>query len=250
MVLTLNQAGFPPRLQPMSAQVAAGEMVHLLGPNGAGKSTLLALLAGLLPAVGEVQLAGRSLSAWRRRELAARRAWLHQQQTPAGPLPVWHFLAQHLPGACGPEAEVRVAELCAALHLQDKLSRPVGQLSGGEWQRVRLAGVLLQCDPQLNPLATLLLLDEPLTGLDVAHQQAVEEWLAARRREGLSIIMSSHDLNHTLQQADTVWLLQQGRLRAQGDPTTLLQPALLAEVFGVPFRRVSLPEGAFLLRER
>ncbi|MGS2895171.1 vitamin B12-transporter ATPase, partial [Escherichia coli] len=83
----------------------------------------------------------------------------------------------------------------------DKLGRSTNQLSGGEWQSVRLAAVVLQITPQANPAGQLLLIDEPMNSLDVAQQSALDKILSALCQPGLAIVMSSHDLNHTLRHA-------------------------------------------------
>ncbi|PKH26511.1 vitamin B12 ABC transporter ATP-binding protein BtuD [Enterobacterales bacterium CwR94] len=246
-LLSLNQAGVSPRLLPVTTCVEQGQMIHILGPNGSGKSTLLTMLAGLIPYQGDIDYLQRPLAGWALPALARSRAWLHQQQLPSGQLSVWHFLAQHRVGET--DVETVVADVCRCLALTDKLGKSVNQLSGGEWQRVRLAGVLIQIDPAVNRDARMLLLDEPLTGLDVAQQHALEKQLKTLCEKGISVVMSSHDLNHSLQQADKVWLLQSGRLVAQGSAQEILQPAQLAATFGVTFQRFSLPEGDFLLRK-
>ncbi len=87
------------------------------------------------------------------------------------------------------------------LGLGDKLGRSVNQLSGGEWQRVRLAAVVLQIHPDANPVGQLLLLDEPMNSLDVAQQNALDRVLHHLCQAGIAIVMSSHDLNHTLRHA-------------------------------------------------
>ncbi len=102
-----------------------------------------------------------------------------------------------------------------ALALDDKLGRSTNQLSGGEWQRVRLAAVVLQITPQANPAGQLLLLDEPMNSLDVAQQSALDKILSALCQQGLAIVMSSHDLNHTLRHAHRAWLLKGGKNAGQ-----------------------------------
>ena len=106
--------------------------------------------------------------------------------------------------------------MCQRLRLVDKLSRMLTQLSGGEWQRVRLAAVLLQVWPSVNPHSRLLLLDEPTNSPDVAQKVALDRLLREFCQSGRSALVCAHDLNHTLQQADRVWLLHAGRLVAQG----------------------------------
>lgn len=128
------------RLAPLSGAIQSGECLHLVGPNGAGKSTLLSCLAGIHPCLGDVNFAGQPLGAWSSGELAPQRAWLSQQQQPPFAMPVWHFLQLHQQT---PEENGVMQSLARQLGLADKLTRPVNQLSGGEWQRVRLAAVIL-----------------------------------------------------------------------------------------------------------
>jgi vitamin B12 transport system ATP-binding protein len=127
--------------------------------------------------------------------------------------------------------------LCQTFQLVDKLARPLSQLSGGEWQRVRLAAVLFQI---AQPDGKLLLLDEPLTGLDLAQQAAFDGYLASCVAQGLTVIMSGHDINHSLHHAHRVWLMKQGTLVQQGTVDEVLQPEGLSKVFDVPFRRLSV----------
>ena len=226
----------PGRLAPLSAEVAAGRLLHLVGPNGAGKSSLLALMAGLLPGEGEIRLLDRPLRAWPGPALARVRAWLPQQMPP-GVMPVYHYLRLHLSNA---QSEAPLAALLDRLQLQDKLTRPLSQLSGGEWQRVRLAAVFAQIDPALNPLGKVLMLDEPMTGLDIAQQNAVHNLIGELCRAGIGVIASSHDLNHTLHHADSVWLMTQGSVIAQGAAEAILTAERLSEVYAIPFRQLEL----------
>ncbi|MGJ0193438.1 vitamin B12 ABC transporter ATP-binding protein BtuD [Pantoea sp. RRHST58] len=236
MVLSLKDAAVPGRLAPFSADVGAGTLLHLVGPNGAGKSSLLALMAGMLAGEGEIQLLQRPLREWRGAALARVRAWLPQQIAP-GVMPVYHYLRLHLSDARSQEA---LSGLLETLQLQDKLMRPLTQLSGGEWQRVRLAAAFAQIDPALNPQGRVLLLDEPMTGLDIAQQHAVHNLIVGLRRAGVCVIASSHDLNHTLRHADSVWLMGQGRVVAQGAAASILTPERLSGLYAIPFRQLEL----------
>lgn len=231
MLLQCEGVAIAQRLAPFDAQVNAGELIHLLGPNGAGKSSLLACLAGMLPGDGAILLSGQPLQAWRHSALARTRAYLAQQQVPAGRMPVWHYLRLHN----AETDEAALMTLCQTFQLVDKLGRPLSQLSGGEWQRVRLAAVLFQLAQQEGKL---LLLDEPLTGLDLAQQAAFDGYLASRVAQGLTVIMSGHDINHSLHHAHRVWLMKQGTLVQQGTVDEVLQPEGLSKVFDVPFRRL------------
>ncbi|WP_394373790.1 vitamin B12 ABC transporter ATP-binding protein BtuD [Phytobacter diazotrophicus] len=239
----LEDAG---RLGPITALVDKAQMLHLVGPNGAGKSTLLARLAGLTQGKGSVQLNGRPLEQWHAPQLARHRAYLSQQQTPPFAMPVWHYLALHQHHH--PNDNV-VEEITLKLGLADKLGRTVNHLSGGEWQRVRLAAVIAQIHPAANADGQLLLLDEPMNSLDVAQQAALDGMLSELVAAGITVVMSSHDLNHSLRRAHQVWLLRQGKLIASGPRDEVLTPQNLATAYGMPFRRLDLAGHRMLIPE-
>lgn len=246
MLLAIEQAAVAGRLQPFSAQVDGGELIHLLGPNGAGKSSLLARIAGLLAGEGEVRLDGRPLAAWPPKALARRRAWLPQQQPQPGQMAVYHYLRQH---ADAQAPAPLLAQLLRAFRLEEKLTRPLSQLSGGEWQRVRLTAVLLQVWPQAGQPPALLLLDEPYSGLDVAQQRALDGQLEAFCEAGGAVIASGHDVNHSLRHARSVWLMRQGKVVSQGGVATVMQPALLSQVYDVRFRQLCAGDESWLIAE-
>ncbi|WP_336221998.1 vitamin B12 ABC transporter ATP-binding protein BtuD [Citrobacter amalonaticus] len=225
------------RLRPLSGEIRAGEILHLVGPNGAGKSTLLARMAGLTTGAGTIALAGTELASWPAAKLARHRAYLAQQQNPPFAMPVWHFLTLHQADKSRTDQLTAVA---GALGLADKLDRNAKALSGGEWQRVRLAAVILQISPDINPQGQLLLLDEPMNSLDVAQQNALDRLLNKLCQQGIAIVMSSHDLNHTLRHAHRVWLLKQGKLLASGLRDEVLTPPNLARAYGLTFRRLDI----------
>ncbi|MGK4438243.1 vitamin B12 ABC transporter ATP-binding protein BtuD [Yersinia proxima] len=237
MLLQLSNVNVDARLAPFSTQVAAGLQIHLIGPNGAGKSTVLAALAGLLPSGGEISLAGKALPLYSGSDLARLRAYLCQQQSPLAMMPVFQYLSLYQPSCTSLDAiATTIGYLCERLRLTDKLPRMLSQLSGGEWQRVRLAAVFLQVWPDINPDSKLLLLDEPYTGLDVAQKVALDSLLREFCSAGRSAIISAHDLNHTLQQADQVWLMAGGNVLAQGNTNKVMQANILSEVFEVDFQ--------------
>jgi vitamin B12 transport system ATP-binding protein len=225
------------RLQHFSGDVRRGEIIHLVGPNGAGKSTLLSRMAGLSAGKGVISLNGKPLSDWAALAMAQHRAYLSQHQTPPFAMPVWHYLLLHQHDKTANALSLQVTE---ALGLVDKLGRNVHQLSGGEWQRVRLAAVILQIHPTANSQGQLLLLDEPMSSLDVAQQAALDRMLDNLRALGVAIVMSSHDLNHTLRHADRVWLLCKGQLIASGEKASVLTPEFLFSAYNIPFERVEI----------
>jgi len=242
MLLELTGVALTGRLFPFSAQVQAGQVIHLVGPNGAGKSSLLMAIAGLLVTRGELLFAGRALADWSGMALARQRAYLAQQQSPPGQMPVWHYLLMHTQQQGGGQHATLLA-LAQALQLSDKLSRPLTQLSGGEWQRVRLAAVLVQVS---HPDGKLLLLDEPLTGLDIAQQAAFDRLIPVLTEQGVTVIMSSHDMNHSLRYADGIWLMRPGQGALQGNPQDVLTPEHLSALYQVPFRILDIEGQAML----
>ncbi|WP_276318276.1 vitamin B12 ABC transporter ATP-binding protein BtuD [Serratia microhaemolytica] len=232
----MNNAAVTGRLMPISAQLDAGQRVDLIGPNGAGKSTLLAHIAAVLPGVGEITFLHRSIQRYSAAELARYRAYLCQQQAVTLQMPVFQYLALHQPVGAEPQAlEQTISYLTGRLALLDKLQYRLTQLSGGEWQRVRLAAVLLQVWPSVNRQSRLLLLDEPSNSLDIAQQIALNQLLAEFCQAGGAVLLSNHDLNDTLHHADQVWLLAEGRLLATGTSEQVMEPNRLGEVYGVHF---------------
>ena len=213
--------------------VRPGELVALCGPNGAGKSTLLRLLLGLhAPSAGQVRLGGAPVAILSRRQIARRAALLPQDAPVDLPLTVREAVAlgrlPHLErfqpeGAADAEAVERALEATDTLALCE---RPVAELSGGERQRVHLARALAQEAP-------LLLLDEPIAGLDLAHQLQALDLLRAIVDAGRGALVALHDLSLAARRCDRMILLADGRIRADDAPAAVLTPETLAQVFGV-----------------
>lgn len=260
MVVHAQDVSLPPRLFPLSLSVEAGQVVHLIGPNGSGKSTLLQLLSGLeMPEAGHIAINSQRLGGQTRQTLAQWRGYLMQHQRPAFVMAVFEYLnlvldslqGQSLQRMAGSARDEAVNHIASRLAVSDKLHRRIDSLSGGEWQRVRLAGALLQVLPSLNPHACLLLLDEPATGLDVAQQEIIYQEISMMAATyGIAIVMANHDLNRTLVHADKVLLLNQGRLVATGRPGQVLTDRQLSEVFATPLEQVSTVNGPVIMRAR
>ena len=217
----------------VSFAVGRGELVALCGPNGAGKSTLLRLLLGLhTPSSGAVRLGGAPVDGLSRREIARRAALLPQDAEIDLPLTVREAVAlgrlPHL-DRFEVESEADLAAVARALALTDTASladRPVTEISGGERQRVHLARALAQEAP-------LLLLDEPIAGLDLAHQLQAFDLLRATVDTGRAALVALHDLSLAARRCDRMLLLAEGGLRADAAPPTVLTPGILARYFAV-----------------
>lgn len=206
----------------VSVSLAAGSWLAIIGPNGAGKSSLLKSIVGIVAHDGEILLDGRPAAALSTRERA--RAVAYAPQTPQLPerLSVTDYVllgrTPHLP----PLARERrsdlavVAQVLTRLDLADLAERGLHTLSGGERQRAVLARVLAQ-------EAGLLLLDEPTTGLDIGHAQALLELVdRLRREEGATVVSTLHDLTLSAQYADQLVLLDGGQVVAAGTPEEVL----------------------------
>lgn len=237
-LLEARGLSIPARLAPLDLDWQGGQLVALLGPNGSGKSTLLGALAGILPAEGTVRLGGEAIADLSWPELARRRAMLPQRQPQLFHIPVFQVLSLGLDEGTEPEVRNRaVASLCEALELEALLARDFSRLSGGEQQRVLIARTLLQLWPSLNPDGRILLLDEPLAGLDLHHQLALLRLLKSLARQGLLVVLAIHDINLAIDWADRILCLQQGRLVSEGG-IALIDEALLERVFQIRTDRI------------
>jgi iron complex transport system ATP-binding protein len=227
-----------------------GQCWVIIGRNGAGKSTLLQVLAGLRqPAGGQVRLDARALQDWPLAALARRRAFLPQGRSDAFGYPVLDTVltARHpYQGSAYWDDDADRALALQALADMDAAhlaARDVRTLSGGERQRVAIAAVLAQ-------QTSLLLLDEPASALDLAHQVALMQLLARLCSAGRTVLMVAHDLNMVDGVASHALLFSgEGRWRA-GTVGQMMQPDLLEECLGHPIavlqhqgRRVYLPQG-------
>ncbi|MBP6894476.1 MAG: ABC transporter ATP-binding protein [Gammaproteobacteria bacterium] len=217
-------------LRGVDLQVATGEVLALMGPNGAGKSTLLRLLLGLLPLqAGMLQLEGRPLAQWTRRELARRVAYVPQQHEPPFPYTVHDVAALGVlphagtPGAA--RARGRIGPVLAELGLADLAQRPYTRLSGGQRQRVLIARALVQG-------ARLLLCDEPDSGLDPGQQQRLLQILRGLAAQGRAVVLCTHHPAHARAIAGRTLLLRDGRVMAQGRTEQVIADDWMRRTYG------------------
>lgn len=217
----------------VSLRPEPGTTVGLLGPNGSGKSSLLRLLQGAArPDAGEVMLDGRSLSTWRRREVARTVAVVTQHAETDADIVVRDVVrlgrTPHRPvwGGSTTGDEAAVAAALERVGMTDKADRLWHTLSGGERQRAQIARALAQ-EPRE------LLLDEPTNHLDIRHQLDILALVAALP---VTSIVALHDLNLAATYCDSVLVLRSGAVVAAGAPADVLTPALIADVYGVRAR--------------
>lgn len=238
------------RLLPLSFDCQAGEVLHVVGPNGSGKSTLLAALAGVIDSDGDIQIGDVDVRQASLSDLALHRAYLSQSEKPAFNLDVFQYLALSLPASAngrGQEVNSVIKSIAAMLKIADKLHRSIHHLSGGEWQRVRLAGSCLQVWPSLNPYAKLMILDEPAAPLDIAQEGLLYTLIEQMAGQGITIVMANHDLNRSLRHADKVLLLNQGIVHCAGDAQQVLSAENLSQVFETSVKRVDLEGRPYLI---
>ena len=223
--------GREPAVRGVSLDLEAGELVAVAGPNGSGKTTLLkALLGGVPLEQGAVEIGGRPLGTWGARDLARVVGVVTQREDQLFPLRVREMvmLGRYAElGAFAAERERDRAVVQEAMERADVArfaDRRTDTLSGGEWQRVRIARALAQ-QPRL------LVLDEPTAGLDVRHEMEVYELVRALTAQGMSALLVTHHLNLAARYADRMLLLHEGRAAGLGPPAAVLTPDTVARVF-------------------
>lgn len=227
-------------LSDISLDVNAGEVLAIIGPNGSGKTTLLrAMVAEQALSAGSVSFRGKAITDWRSRELAQSLAVLPQKSVLNFPFTGREVVAlARTPHNTGQKIDQRIVnqvlDYLDAGYLADRL---YPRLSGGEQQRIQLARVLAQIwagsDPSGAEQPRLLMLDEPSSYFDLAHQQMLVELVHQLAERNIAVVVVLHDINMAMACADRIAVLNCGRLIAFGKTDQVITPILLESVFSV-----------------
>jgi len=218
----------------LSVAIPDGQFTAIIGPNACGKSTLMRSLARLLkPTEGAVYLDGIDIHRRRAKEVATRLGLLPQSAIAPAGITVFDLVRrgryphQSILSRWSREDEDSVQRALEATGMVDLADRDVDELSGGQRQRAWVAMALAQESP-------ILLLDEPTTFLDIAHQIALLDLFAELNAVGgRTIVAVLHDINHAARYASHLIVMAEGRIVAQGPPEAVLTVSMLDEVFGV-----------------
>lgn len=233
----------------LSVQIAEGEFYAIVGPNGSGKTTLLKCIAGLLSVnSGQVIVNGRVLKDYTTRELATQVAYVPQRQELVFDISVFDMVMmgrnpyQRQWQLANPQDDAIVEEMlgkCNLLHLRD---RSVNELSGGEMQRTLIARAMAQQTP-------IMLLDEPLSNLDIAHKYEIMDILHNLNREqNVLIIIILHDFPIALEYATHALLMQAGSVLQHDGVKEVLSPENIRSCFGLTERFV-ISENGFVTKD-
>ncbi len=238
-------------LNNICGELDGGKIIALLGPNGAGKSTLIQAMARLLECEGTIHLGQQVLQHFSSEQLAQRLAYLPQHSQLQFPLEVEEVLSlASLPFSLTRlQQRQQVIELMKEWGIETLAKKDFRQLSGGEQQRCQIARTYLQLSNMFAATGNkgLWLLDEPASSLDLEHQQQLQQACIKAAKEGHCVVIVLHDLNQAYSLADEVWLLDKGRMKAQGLTEHVLTEKLISQVFNVQAKRVeNSGEGFFV----
>lgn len=218
----------------VSLVIERGRLTALAGPNGSGKSSIVrALFRRADVPSGRASIDGRDVQTLSYSDLARSIAVVPQREDSVFPIRVLDYVAlgryPHLGlwRAPGEDDRKAVEVALSQAGVSDLASRDTNALSGGEWQRVRIARALAQRAPAL-------ILDEPTTFLDVAHEMSIFELLASLARSGLAVLLVSHQLNLVARFADRILLLDHGRVAISGSPADVMKADRLEAIYGWP----------------
>ncbi len=233
-----------------SLTLRAGEVVGLLGPNGAGKSTFLKLVsAELIPAAGSIKLNGHDVQRLTAAQLAGMRAVVAQSSDLTFPFTAAEVvrLGATVPGfdIAMPTVDAACRTALRAVDLDHLALRSYPTLSGGERQRVQIARALCQLATSRRPGGNppLILLDEPTSSLDIAHQRMVLDVVKAQAQSGAAVLAVLHDINLAAVACDRLIVMRQGRILAAGTPKEVVTSSILSAAYGCTITANALPSG-------
>jgi manganese/iron transport system ATP-binding protein len=242
--VTVRYNGAPPALDEVTFDLQPGERVAIVGPNGAGKSTLLKVVAGILPPTsGRADIYGYGPNGHICIGYVPQRSnvdWSFPVSV-ADVVMMGRVARIGLLRQAGRADWQRVNASLAQVGMSGFASRQIGELSGGQQQRVFIARALAQ-------EAELLLMDEPLTGLDIPAQEAIFEILDHLRADGMTVLVSTHDLQLASDKFDRLMLLKR-TLVGFGRPAQVLTPANLQRAYGTHLTVIPSAEGLFALSD-
>lgn len=239
--------GGRPILHDIALRAHAGEVTVIVGPNGSGKSTLIKAICGDLPSRGAIRINGHDLRALAPWQAAALRAVLPQSGTLAFPYTVREVVALGLTAGRAGTGRRAARDLPERALMHVDLAgfggRYYQELSGGEQQRVQLARVLCQIwQPVMDGVPRWLLLDEPVSSLDIRHQLAIMNLARDYARAGGGVIAVLHDLNLTAMYADRIAIMQKGRIAAAGHPAEVMTDPILSNAYDCGLRVSTTPQ--------
>ena len=229
-------------LQDINMQVPIGKVMALIGPNGAGKSTLIKAASGILPGYGgNIHINGDEIQDLTTMQRARSIAVVPQAVSLPPAFNVWETVQMgrtpylNFLGQTSSSDDTIVRDALARVDALDFVDRRVGELSGGEQQRILLARALAQSTP-------ILLLDEPTAHLDMQYQVALMQTISRLAHEdNLAVMIALHDLNLASRYADLIALLVDGRMDAVGDPREVLTPERISKAYNLPVEVIQHP---------
>ena len=228
-------------LHEISLEVQSGEVLALIGPNGAGKSTLIRAVSGVIPYSGQIRTNGDDVASLSTLQRARYIATVPQAVSMPPAYSVWEtVLFGRTPylgflGQPSPKDEEIARQSLARVSALPLAERRVGELSGGEQQRILLARALCQSTP-------ILLLDEPTAHLDLQYQVGLLELVnELAHQDELAVLVALHDLNLAAHYADRIALMVAGKLKSIGKPSDVLQPEQIQEAYCLPVQVIKHP---------
>lgn len=237
-------AGYEGRevLHQINLKIEPGKVTVLAGPNGCGKSTLLKTMMGMLPkTAGEIRVDGKALEEYKTVELVQKIAYLPQSRNVPEISVLRMVLHGRFPYLKYPrrysEQDMEIArKALQQVGMEQYAEESVSRLSGGMQQKVYIAMALAQDTP-------VILMDEPTSFLDIAHQMKLMEMAKELAAQGKAVVLILHDISMALRVADQILVLSNGALVQSGSPEAVFSSGILTKVFGIEIKRVRTEEG-------